>query len=89
MPPLPLTHTHTYWLPSSVYEFDHLHPQTHASPPPHTCTHYIQDVVTRYAHQNGFHVERRFGWDCHGLPVEYEIDKTLGIKVKREEDRLV
>ncbi len=42
----------------------------------------FQDVVTRYAHQNGFHVERRFGWDCHGLPVEYEIDKTLGIKVR-------
>ena len=41
----------------------------------------LQDVVTRYAHQNGFHVDRRFGWDCHGLPVEYEIDKTLGIKV--------
>ncbi|XP_075235221.1 isoleucyl-tRNA synthetase [Lycorma delicatula] len=40
----------------------------------------IKDVVTRYAHQNGFHVERRFGWDCHGLPVEFEIDKTLGIK---------
>ncbi|XP_060095862.1 isoleucine--tRNA ligase, cytoplasmic [Heteronotia binoei] len=40
----------------------------------------IKDIVTRYAHQNGFHVERRFGWDCHGLPVEYEIDKTLGIK---------
>ena len=40
-----------------------------------------QDVVTRYAHQSGFHVERRFGWDCHGLPVEYEIDKTLGVKV--------
>lgn len=35
--------------------------------------------MTRYAHQNGFHVERRFGWDCHGLPVEYEIDKTLGV----------
>ena len=27
----------------------------------------------------GHHVERRFGWDCHGLPVEYEIDKKLGI----------
>lgn len=40
----------------------------------------IKDIVTRYAHQRGFHVERRFGWDCHGLPVEYEIDKTLGIK---------
>lgn len=29
---------------------------------------------------SGYHVERRFGWDCHGLPVEHEIDKTLGIK---------
>lgn len=36
-------------------------------------------MVTRYATLNGFHVERRFGWDCHGLPVEYEIDKKLGI----------
>lgn len=41
---------------------------------------FVQDVVTRYAHQSGFHVDRRFGWDCHGLPVEYEIDKTIGIK---------
>uniref|UniRef100_UPI00398E942B isoleucine--tRNA ligase, cytoplasmic isoform X2 n=1 Tax=Pristiophorus japonicus TaxID=55135 RepID=UPI00398E942B len=40
----------------------------------------IKDIVTRFAHQSGFSVERRFGWDCHGLPVEYEIDKTLGIK---------
>ena len=40
--------------------------------------------MTRYAHQTGYHVERRFGWDTHGLPVEYEIDKTLGIK--RPED---
>ncbi|OWA55321.1 Isoleucine--tRNA ligase, cytoplasmic [Hypsibius exemplaris] len=40
----------------------------------------IKDIVTRFAHQSGFHVERRFGWDCHGLPVEYEIDKALGIK---------
>ena len=36
--------------------------------------------MTRYAHQNGFHVDRSFGWDCHGLPVEYEIDKTIVIK---------
>ncbi|KAG6444895.1 hypothetical protein O3G_MSEX003627 [Manduca sexta] len=40
----------------------------------------IKDVVTRYAHQQGYYVERRFGWDCHGLPVEFEIDKMLGIK---------
>ena len=41
----------------------------------------IKDIVTRYAHQTGHHVERRFGWDCHGLPVELEIDKKLGINV--------
>jgi isoleucyl-tRNA synthetase len=35
--------------------------------------------VTRYAHQTGHHVPRRFGWDCHGLPVEHEIDKKLNI----------
>lgn len=40
----------------------------------------IKDVVTRYAQQSGNYVERRFGWDCHGLPVEYEIDQKLGIK---------
>lgn len=39
----------------------------------------IKDVVTRWAHQTGHHVDRRFGWDTHGLPVEYEIDKTHGI----------
>ena len=38
-----------------------------------------QDIVCRYAHQTGHYVDRRFGWDCHGLPVEFEIDKKLGI----------
>ena len=38
--------------------------------------------MTRYACATGHHCTRRFGWDCHGLPVEYEIDKTLGIKSK-------
>ena len=41
----------------------------------------IKDIVTRFAHGRGMHVERRFGWDTHGLPVEFEIDKKLGIKV--------
>lgn len=40
----------------------------------------IKDAVTRYAHQTGHYVSRRAGWDCHGLPVEYEIDQSLGIK---------
>lgn len=46
----------------------------------HILTGTIKDVVTRFAHQQGYHVERRFVWDCHGLPVEYEIDKTLNIR---------
>ncbi|TNJ27459.1 Isoleucyl-tRNA synthetase [Giardia muris] len=40
----------------------------------------IKDVVCRYQAMNGRYVERRFGWDCHGLPVEYEIDQLLGVK---------
>lgn len=42
----------------------------------------IKDVVTRHAHSTGHYVDRRFGWDCHGLPVEHEIDKKLGITGK-------
>ncbi|MEJ2131610.1 MAG: class I tRNA ligase family protein, partial [Gammaproteobacteria bacterium] len=38
----------------------------------------IKDVVPRYWTMKGRYVERRFGWDCHGLPVEHEIDKQLG-----------
>ncbi|XP_034833516.1 isoleucine--tRNA ligase, cytoplasmic [Maniola hyperantus] len=48
----------------------------------------IKDVVTRYAHQKGYHVERRFGWDCHGLPVEFEIDKSLGIKGPEDVEKM-
>ena len=40
----------------------------------------IKDIIPRWMHQHGFHVERRFGWDTHGVPVEFEIDKTLKIK---------
>lgn len=44
----------------------------------------IKDVVTRWATQTGHHVERRFGWDCHGLPIEFEIEKKLNIKTREE-----
>eukprot|EP00962_Isochrysis_galbana_P037361 scaffold13021_cov127-Isochrysis_galbana.AAC.10 len=44
----------------------------------------IKDVICRYAHQTGHHVPRRFGWDCHGLPVEFEIDKKLHIKGRQD-----
>ncbi|KAG9444145.1 hypothetical protein H6P81_015485 [Aristolochia fimbriata] len=44
----------------------------------------IKDIVTRYQTMIGHHVMRRFGWDCHGLPVEFEIDTKLGIKTRDE-----
>lgn len=50
----------------------------------HICAGTIKDVVCRYASQTGHYVSRRFGWDCHGLPVEYEIDKALNITDKRQ-----
>ncbi|KAJ2388124.1 isoleucine--tRNA ligase, partial [Coemansia sp. RSA 2559] len=42
----------------------------------------IKDIVTRFAHNTGHHVERRAGWDTHGLPIEFEIDKKLNIRGK-------
>lgn len=39
----------------------------------------IKDVIPRYHSMKGQRVYRTFGWDCHGLPVEYEMEKTLGI----------
>ena len=38
----------------------------------------LKDIVPRYWTMKGRYVERRFGWDCHGLPIEHEIDKKLG-----------
>ncbi len=40
----------------------------------------IKDIVPRYQAMRGYSVERRFGWDTHGLPVEMEIEKDLGLK---------
>jgi isoleucyl-tRNA synthetase len=39
----------------------------------------IKDVVPRYKTMKGYYVPRRFGWDCHGLPVEQEIEKSFGL----------
>ncbi|MCJ1246652.1 isoleucine--tRNA ligase [Trapelia coarctata] len=42
----------------------------------------IKDIIPRYWSMKGHYVERRFGWDTHGLPIEHEIDKKLGISGK-------
>lgn len=39
----------------------------------------IKDVIPRYQTMQGKLVQRRFGWDCHGLPVEYEVEKEFGL----------
>ena len=44
----------------------------------------IKDIIPRYQTMKGKKVERRFGWDCHGLPVENLIEKEIGLKSKTE-----
>jgi len=44
----------------------------------------IKDVIPRYQTMRGKYVDRVFGWDCHGLPVEYEMEKTLEISGKKQ-----
>ncbi|CAN8103987.1 unnamed protein product [Discula destructiva] len=43
----------------------------------------IKDIIPRYWSMKGYHVERRFGWDTHGLPIEHEIDKKFKISGKQ------
>ncbi|MFT7507620.1 MAG: isoleucyl-tRNA synthetase, partial [Acidimicrobiales bacterium] len=44
----------------------------------------IKDAVPRFWTMNGYHVPRKWGWDCHGLPVENLIEKKLGLAAKRD-----
>ena len=44
----------------------------------------IKDIVPRYWTMRGYRVERRFGWDTHGLPVEMEVEKQLGVSGPQE-----
>ncbi|MFV0259360.1 MAG: isoleucine--tRNA ligase [Acidimicrobiales bacterium] len=50
----------------------------------HLLTGYVKDLVPRYQTMRGHRVERRFGWDTHGLPAELEAMDQLGIKTKEE-----
>ncbi len=54
----------------------------------HLLTGYVKDVVPRYQTMRGRRVERRFGWDCHGLPAEVEAERQLGITHKSEIERM-
>lgn len=50
----------------------------------HILAGFIKDSVTRYVHSKGYNVPRHNGFDCHGLPIEFEIDKELGIKTTNQ-----
>ncbi len=50
----------------------------------HILTRVIKDIIPRYKVMKGYNVERKAGWDTHGLPVELEIEKQIGISGKEQ-----
>ena len=50
----------------------------------HIVASLMKDVVPRYFTMNGYRVERTWGWDCHGLPIENIVEKELGTKSKKD-----
>ncbi|MDP1624790.1 MAG: class I tRNA ligase family protein [bacterium] len=50
----------------------------------HFLASFIKDTIPRYKAMRGYKVTRRWGWDCHGLPVENLIEKELGLKSKKD-----
>jgi isoleucyl-tRNA synthetase len=50
----------------------------------HLLTGFVKDTVARYQTMQGNKVERRFGWDCHGLPAEMNAEKTLNISGRKQ-----
>ena len=50
----------------------------------HALTRTFKDVYPRYRTMTGHHVERKAGWDCHGLPVEVEVEREIGTSGKRD-----
>ena len=54
----------------------------------HLLTGYVKDVVPRYQTMRGKKVDRRFGWDTHGLPAELEAERQLGITDKSEIEKM-
>jgi isoleucyl-tRNA synthetase len=61
-------------------------PPTANGPPGshHVLSRVFKDIYPRFQTMRGYRVERKGGWDCHGLPVEIAVEKELGIKSKAE-----
>ena len=54
----------------------------------HLLTGYVKDIIPRYRTMRGYKVERRFGWDTHGLPAELEVQRQLGITDKAQIEQM-
>ncbi|MCH9753996.1 MAG: isoleucine--tRNA ligase [Alphaproteobacteria bacterium] len=50
----------------------------------HLLTGFVKDIIARFQTIKGKRVERRFGWDCHGLPAEMEAEKELGVSGRKQ-----
>src|SRR3990167_8508229 len=54
----------------------------------HSLVTAIKDSMLRYKTMRGYFVPRRVGWDCHGLPVEYDVEKEFGVSGKKQIEKL-
>ncbi|NQU77651.1 class I tRNA ligase family protein, partial [Candidatus Falkowbacteria bacterium] len=54
----------------------------------HLVASIMKDVVPRYWTMKGYHVERKWGWDCHGLPIENIVEKELKTKSKKDIEKM-
>ncbi len=54
----------------------------------HIAGNLIKDAIPRYWTMRGFRVERKWGWDCHGLPIENIVEKEMGSKSKKDIEKI-
>ena len=92
----------TYWKESDIFrrslkQTENAEPYIFYDGPPfatglphhgHLVGSVLKDAIPRYFTMKGQFVQRRFGWDCHGLPIEHEIDKSLGMSSQEAVSKL-
>ena len=54
----------------------------------HLVASLMKDIVPRYQTMRGYHVERKWGWDCHGMPIENIVEEKLGLKTKKDIEKI-
>ena len=54
----------------------------------HLVASLMKDIVPRYQTMRGYRVERKWGWDCHGMPIENIVEEKLGLKTKKDIEKI-